>query len=327
MFCNKCGCEIKDTASFCKKCGSPVEEELKKTSELERKLARLFLTKRTELLIGLIAVLVIAGAAVVGVNLWKNQQNQEPEAVVVKVVSVDLKDEYEMEDDKLILDPLTASYDDGSADTITEYKVYIDTLEYTMTDGIIDGKNLYDGQHLMHLEWLRDGVKYTYEKTVGIKHKMDTWGKYPDIVGRTGKEIAAKYGALTAPEFGRLSEGDWGYAYCNLPALNLRLTFPAGLFDNPENYGDSDAGCIEMTGTLSDLFYNMESEMSQARLAEILEVTLSQNEGGGCSGALGSGNRIYIGVGEVTDGIYMPTTTVRVTVNDTRQKEIFEYFF
>lgn len=327
MFCNKCGCEINDNAKFCKKCGSPVEEELKETSELERKIVRIFYTRRKALLIGLISVLVLAGAAVVGVTMWQNQQDSEPDPVVLKVVSVDLKDEYEMEDNELVLDPLTATYDDGSVETLTEYKVYIDTLEYAISDGIIDGKDLYDGQHLLRLEWTSGGQNFTYEKTAGIKHKMDTWGKYPDIVGHTGKEISAAYGSLSAPEFGSLSEGDWGYAYCSLSALNLRLTFPAGLFDNPENYGESEAGCIEMTGTLADLFYNMESEMSQARLSEILEVTLSQSDSGGCSGALGSGNRIYIGEGEVTDGIYMPTTTVRVTVNDTRKKEIFEYFF
>jgi len=327
MFCNKCGCEINDNAKFCKKCGSPVEEELKETSELERKIVRIFYTKRKALLITLIAVLVTAGAAVVGVTLWQDQDEKEPEKIIVNVVSVDLKEEYEMEDDELILDPLTAIYDDGTIDTITEYKVYIDTLEYTKTDGIINGTDLYDGQHLLRLEWKAKEQTFSFEKTVAIKHKLDTWGKYPDIVGRTGQEISAVYGALSVPEFGSLTEGDWGYAYSTLPSLNLRLTFPAGLFDNPENYGESDAGCIEMTGSLSDLFYNMESEMSQDRLAEILEITLTPNEGGGCSGVLGSGNLIYIGAGEVTDGIYMPTTTVRVTVSETRKNEIFEYFF
>lgn len=278
-------------------------------------------------MIGLIAVIVIAAAAVVGVKLWLDNHESEHAVTVVEVVSVDLKDEYEMEDNELILDPLTAAYSDGTIDELSVYKVYIDTLEYTITEGKIDGKDLYDGMHLIRLEWKVDEQKFFFEKTVSIKHKIDTWEKYPNIVGKTGQEIADAYGALSSPEFGKLSEGDWGYAYVNLPSRNLRLTFPAGLFDNPEDYGASDAGCIEMTGSLSDLFYNMESEMSQERLAEILEITLSQHSDGGCSGVLGSGSLIYIGVGEVTDGIYMPTTTVKVTVSDTRKQEIFEYFF
>ena len=71
-----------------------------------------------------------------------------------------------MEDDELILEPLTAIYDDVTIDTITGYKVYIDTLEYTMTDGIINGTDLYDGQHLLRLEWKAKEQSFSYEKTV-----------------------------------------------------------------------------------------------------------------------------------------------------------------
>ncbi len=326
MFCNQCGCEIDETARSCGECGAPVEEDTLKTSELERRIVKIFYTQRKALLIGIIAFLILAGTAVVCVNLWQSH-HQEPEQIIVEVAAVDLKDEYEMEDNELILDPLNATYTDGTIKAIKSYKVYIDTLEYSVADGKIDGKDLYDGNHLLRIEWNMDGQNYSYEKTVGIIHKLDTWEKYPEIVGRTGKEIAAAYGTLSAPEFGRLSEGDWGYAYVYLVSRNLTLTFPAGLFDNPEDYGESDAECIEMQGTLSDLFYNLESEMSQSQLSEILEVTLSQHPDGGCSGVLGSGNQIYIGVGEVTDGIYMPTTTVRVTVSEGKKREILEYFF
>lgn len=326
MYCNQCGCEINDTAKFCKKCGAIVEDEVKETSEFERKLIRFFYTKRKVIAAVLVAAVVIAGAAV-GMYLWHGKTEPGPEGPIPQAVFIDLKDEYEMEDNELILDPMNAIYSDGTMDVLSDYKVYIDTYEFPVTDGKIDGKDLYDGMHLIRLEWTVGEHEMSYEKTVGIKHKIDTWAKYPNIVGRTGKEISAAYGALSSPEFGKLSEGDWGYAYVKLPALNLRLTFPAGMFDNPENYGESDAGCIEMTGTLGDLFYNMESEMTPERLAEILGISLSQSSGGGCSGTLENGNQIYIGVGEVSDGIYMPTTTVRVITSESKKQEIFEYFF
>lgn len=327
MYCNQCGSDIKDTAKFCKKCGTMVEDEIRETPDWERAAVKFFYTKRKQILIGLIILLIAASAAVVGVTLWQNNKAEELAVMGPEVVSVDLKDEYEMEDNELILDPLMAVYSDGTTGELKNYTVYIDTLVYEIVDGKINGKDLYDGMHLIRLEWEANDADFIYQKTVSIKHKVDTWEKYPDIPGKSGKEIAAAYGKLTAPEFGKLSAGDWGYAYVNLPSRNLRLTFPAGLFDNPADYGESDAGCIEMSGILSDLFYNMESEMTQDRLAEILEITLSQNADGGCSGTLNNGNQIFIGVGEVNDGLYMPTTTVRVSVSEAKRKEIFDYFF
>ena len=67
--------------------------------------------------------------------------------------------------------------------------------------------------------------------------------------------------------------------------------------------------------------------MSLSRLSEILEVTLSNSSGGGCTGVLGSGNLIYIGTGEVSDDIYTPDTTVKVTVSESKKEEILDYFF
>lgn len=327
MYCNQCGCEIKDTAKFCKKCGAVVEEEIKETSQLEQNLVRFFYTKRKPILIVLILLLIISGGIVVGISLWKNNQKESFTAMPIEVAAVDLRDEYEMEDNELVLGMLTAVYSDGRIGEVKDYKVYIDTVECAITEGKIDGKSLYDGQHLLRLEWTMYDQDFSYEKTIGIRDKKDTWGKYPDIIGLTGQEIAKKYGKLSAPEFGKLSEGDWGYAYVALPSRNLKLCFPAGLFDNPENYGDSDAQCMEMTGTLNDLFYNMEPEMSCSRLSEILKITLSPNSRGGCSGTLSSGNIIYIGAGEVGDDLYTPDTTVRVTASDSKKAEILDYFF
>lgn len=332
MYCNQCGCEINDTAKFCKKCGSVVEPELKQDSEAKQKAVRFLYTNRKKLVIAVVALLVVAAAATAGILIWQEQARQaEKEAakeiVIIKVESIDFQKDYEIDEDQLELGTLHATYSDGTVTELTDYKVYIDALEYAVEDGVINAEGIEDGDHKIRVEWAEKGQAFSYEKTIPIKHKVNTWGKYPNLPGMTGKEIAAAYGAMSAPEFGGFSAGDWGYAYVELQSINVQLCFPAGLFENPSDYGTSDARCLEMSSTLGDLYYNMEDEMSLDELREILDLNLTESSSGGCTGTLGSGNRIYIGEGYVFDDVYSSDTSVRVTVSDEKRAEILDYFF
>lgn len=331
MYCNQCGHEMKDTANFCKKCGAPVDPT-KDISERRRKCVRFLYTNKTRILICFIAVLLLCGATIAvvavtkGMNKDKDQKKQA--AVPVKTVSsVDLKDAYEIEDDRLSLDPLHAEYSDGTVQELLEYDVFIDTQQCEIVENAIDAADLYDGKHLIRLEWTQDADAFEYEKTVELEHKKDTWEKYPDLVGMTGKAIAKEYGELGSPEFGDFHEGDWGYAYVALSTRSLKLCFPAGIINKTEDYNSSDEQCIEVSGTLKDFFYNMEDEMTKDELAEILNLNLYDCEEGGCMDTLNSGKRMYIGVGEVQDGIYTPDTTIRVTVSESDEQKIWDRIF
>ena len=333
MYCNQCGHEMKDTANFCKKCGAPVDptEEI---SERKRKCVRFLYLYKTRILICLIAALLLCGAAIGALALTrgmsgdKDEKTEKPAAAIVKTVkSVDLKDSYKMEDNRLVLDPLHAQYSDGTVQELLDYDVFIDTQQCEIVENAINAEELYDGEHLVRLEWKQDADVFEYEKTVELEHKKDTWEKYPDLVGMTGKAIAKEYGELGSPEFGDFHEGDWGYAYVELSARSLKLCFPAGLINRTEDYSGSDETCIEVSGTLEDFFYNMEDEMSRERLAEILNLNLYDCEEGGCMDTLNSGKRMYIGVGEVKDGVYTPDTTIRVTVSESEEQKIWERIF
>lgn len=332
MYCNQCGCELKDTAKFCKKCGVAVGQELPETSETKRKLIKFLYTNRYKLIAGVLIVILLAVAAVIGVTAWQNQKKAEEEAkkaekVLLQVKSVDFAEDYEIDDGVLVLEPLHAEYSDGTVLEIKDYKVYIDTLEYTVENGEINAEGLEDGEYKVRLEWVRDGQSFSYEETLLIKHKVNTWGKYPDLPGLTGKEIAEKYGSMSEPEFGGFDGGDWGYAYVELSSYGIELCFPAGLFGNPSDYGTSDAQCLEASGSLSSFYYNMEEEMTLDELRDILDLNLTESDNGGCTGTLGSGNRIYIGEGQVFDNIYTPETTIKVTVSDDKRADILDYFF
>lgn len=330
MYCNQCGHEMKDSANFCKKCGAPADptEEI---SERRRNCIRFLYTYKTRILICFIAVLLLCGAAVAAASMMKGMGGEkEPEkpAVPVKTVSsVDLKDTYEMEDERLVLDPLHATYSDGTIQELLDYDVFIDTKPCEIVENAIDAKDLYDGKHLIRLEWTQDADTFDYEKTVELDHKKDTWEKYPDLVGMTGKAISQKYGELGSPEFGDFHEGDWGYAYVDLQERSLKLCFTSGVINKPEDYNSSDETCIEVSGTLKDFFYNMEAEMTKERLAEILNLNLYDCEEGGCMDTLNSGKRMYIGVGEVKDGIYTPDTAIRVTVSESEEQKIWDRIF
>lgn len=332
MYCNQCGCEIKDTAKFCKRCGTAAVTELPEISEKKRKAIRFLYTNRYKWIAAILVLAILVSAAIVGVTVWQKEkrlavEKKAAEKVIVKVNSVDFAEDYEIDDGILILEPLHAAYSDGTVLEIKDYKVYIDTLEYSVEDGEINVDGLDDGEHKIRLEWNQGGQSFSYEELIPIKHKVNTWGKYPDLPGLTGQEIAAKYGELSDPQFSSLGEGDWGYAYVDLPSVGVQLCFPAGLFDKASDYGTSDARCLEVTGNLEAFYYNMEEEMTLEDLRSILELNLTESEYGGCSGTLGSGNRIYIGEGQVFDDNYTPETTMKVTVSEQKREEILDYFF
>lgn len=332
MYCNQCGSEMKDGANFCKRCGAPADKAEEPVSERERRIVRFLYTYKKRILVFVLIGLVLCGAGVWAAVFFMGNSSagngtDKPAAAVKLAREVDLKDDYEIENGRLVLDPLHATYEDGSVQELTNYAVYIDTANYAIKDGAVDAAELYDGKHLFKLEWSRDGKKYKYEKTVGTEHKKDTWGKYVDLVGMTGKAIAETYGPLGTPEFGSLGSGDWGAAYVNVESASLQAVFPAGLFDRPDDYSNSDAVCMEMSGTLNTLFYNMEAEMSREDLANTLGISLADSEGGGCMGTLENGKLIYIGGGQVQDGVYTPDTTVRVTVSEEEKGSLFDRLF
>lgn len=332
MYCSKCGREMKEGVNFCKWCGEAADRTEGEVSEGTRRLVRFFYTYKTRILLIVLAVLVLCAA---GVGAWfyflngsDGQKSEKKVAAAVKSPrAVDLKDAYEIEDNRLVLDPLYVTYADGTVEELTVYDVYIDTIKYELQDGAIDAAELYDGRHLFRLEWQKNASRYEYEKTIGTEHKKDTWGKYVELPGMSGKEIAAAYGALGAPEFGELTSGDWGYAYVSVDSLSLEAVFPAGILDRPEDYSDSEAVCIEMSGTLNTLFYNMEQEMSKGDLESLLGISLSESEAGGCVGTLENGKQIYIGSGQVQDGIYTPDTSVRVSVSEEDRGTLLERLF
>ena len=331
MYCNQCGHKIKDTANFCKKCGAPVDST-EETSERKQRMVRFFYLHKNKILLIFIAALLVCGAATAAAVMLpdffqKGKENSQPAGAVKAVSNVDLKDSYEIEDNKLSLDPLYVTYEDGTLHELTAYDVYIDTVLYEKQENRIDASSLYDGKHLVRLEWETNGQTYEFEKTIALEHKKDTWEKYVDLVGMTGKEIAEAYGSLGAPVYGDLSQGDWGYAYAEVESLSLQVCFPAGLLDREEDYSNSDSACLEMSGTLNTLFYNMETEMSMEDLETILELSLTPMESGGCSGTLSDGKQIYIGEGAVLDGVYTPDSSVRVTVSEAERESILERIF
>ncbi|MCQ4637718.1 zinc-ribbon domain-containing protein [Anaerovorax odorimutans] len=331
MYCSQCGNEMKEGANFCKRCGAPADKAEEPVSERERHIVRFLYTHKKRIVLFVLIGLVLCGAAVWAAIFFLGgdaDAGDKKQAAAVKIASeVDLKEEYEIEDNKLILDPLHATYEDGSVQELANYEVYIDGLKYQMTEGYIDATELYDGKHLFRLEWKKSRDKYKYEKTVGTEHKKDTWGKYVDLVGMTGKEIAAAYGPLGTPEFGSLGSGNWGYAYVDVEAVSLQAAFPAGILDRPEDYSASDAVCMEMTGTLGTLFYNIEAEMSKDDLATVLGISLSDSGDGGCTGTLENGKLIYIGSGQGQGGTYTPDTTVRVTVSEEEKGTLLDRLF
>lgn len=330
MYCNQCGHKIKDTANFCKWCGEPIDAT-EETSERKRKLVRFFYLHKNKMLLIFIAVLLACGigtaAFVLLPDLLPRQQSSQQSAGVKTVSNVDLKENYEIEDNKLNLDPLYATYEDGTVHELMDYDVYIDTVLFEKSDNVIDASSLYDGKHLMRLEWKQGEQTYEFEKTVRLEHKKDTWEKYVDLVGMSGKEIAAAYGALSEPVYGELREGEWGYAYVEVASLSLQACFPAGLLDREADYSGSDSPCLEMSGTLNTLFYNMESDMSMEDLEAALELSLTSLDGGGCMGTLSDGKQIYIGQGQAVDGVYTPDSTVRVTVSDDERQTLLERIF
>lgn len=338
MNCKQCGQEIRDTAKFCKNCGAPVQQEVigsEGDSQAAAAGRNVFWQahKKTFLLTVIVVLVFCAGVATALFlpDFIKDKTEHQKPAVVKKTVSsVDLQDVYEIEDNRLVLDPLSVSYKDGTSQLLTDYKVYIDTTLYEAVDGAIAAENLYDGKHLVRLEWQQEGKAYQYEKTVTMEHKKDTWEKYVDLVGKTGKEISAAYGPLGEPIFAGLGEEDWGYAYADVPSLSMQVCFPVSILDRmgePEDYGQSDAQCVEMSGTLDAFFYNLESEMSLEDLANILNLTLTESEAGGCTGTLSDGKLIYIGEGQVLDGIYTPDTQVRVTASEEDQPKFLDQIF
>lgn len=356
MNCRQCGYEIRDTANFCKNCGAPVEhahekamepqrhdsqgEDIKATQDTAHGLppdpgSGFWQIHRTKILLAAAAILILcaAGAAFLFLNgSGKSDTKEQLPAVSKKTVSsVDLQDVYEMEENRLVLDPLTVSYEDGTSLQLTAYKVYIDTVLYEAAeDGAIDGENLYEGKHLVRLEWQEKGQTYQYEKTVAMEHKKDTWEKYVDLVGKTGKEIAAAYGAMGEPVFAGLGEEDWGYAYADVQSLSIQVCFPVSILDqlgHLEDYGQSDIQCVEMSGTMDTFFYNLESEMTLEYVANTLNLTLAELENGGCEGTLSDGKRIFIGEGQVMDGIYTPDVQVRVCVSEEEKLGFLEQLF
>ncbi|MCI9596044.1 MAG: zinc-ribbon domain-containing protein [Firmicutes bacterium] len=338
MNCKQCGQEMRENAKFCKNCGAPIQQEsagLEGNSQDTDAGLWLFLrTRKKKFLLATAAVLVFSAGAAAALflpDLIKDKtENQKPAVVKKTVSSVDLQDVYEMEDNKLVLDPLSVSYEDGTSQLLTDYRVYIDTLLYEMADGAIAAEDLYDGKHLVRLEWQQEGKAYQYEKTVTMEHKKDTWEKYVDLVGKTGKEIVAAYGPLGEPIFAGLGEEDWGYAYADVPSLSIQVCFPVSILDRmgePEDYGQSDAQCVEMSGIMDTFFYNLESEMSLEDLANTLNLTLAESEAGGCTGTLSDGKLIYIGEGQVMDGIYTPDTQVRVSASEEDQPKFLDQIF
>lgn len=337
MNCKRCGQEIRETANFCKNCGTPVEQEVAAVAaKCENNRNRsLWHMGRAKILVAA-AVLVFCAAIAVALflsNLMKEEQQaqKQTQAASKKTVSsVDLQEFYEIEENRLVLDPLFVSYDDGTSHQLEHYKVAIDAVPYEQKDGAINGEDLYDGKHLVRLEWQYEGHSYQYEKTVAMEHKKDTWEKYVDLVGMTGKEIAAAYGSLGEPIFAGLGEEDWGYAYADVPSLSIQVCFPVSLLDQldkPEDYGQSDAQCVEMSGTMSTFFYNLESEMSLEDVANILGLTLAESEAGGCTGTLPDGKRITIGEGQAVEGIYTPDMQVRVSVSEEERPRFLDKVF
>ena len=332
MYCNQCGSEMKEGVNFCKRCGAPADKVDEPVSERKRRIVRFLYTYRKRILLSVLIGLILCGAAVWAAVFFMGSSNtgdgkDKPATAIKSAREVDLKDDYEIEDGRLVLDPLHATYEDGSVQELTNYAVYIDTANYEIKDGAVNAAELYDGKHLFKLEWTKDGKKYQYEKTVGTEHKKDTWEKYVDLVGMTGKAIADAYGSLGTPEFGSLGSGDWGVAYVNVESVSLQAVFPAGLLDRPDDYSTSDAVCMEMSGTLNTLFYNMEPEMTRDDLANTLGISLTDSEGGGCMGTLENGKLIYIGSGQVQDGTYTPDTAVRVTVSEEEKGSLLERLF
>lgn len=330
MYCNQCGYKMKDTANFCKKCGAPVDPTDDNLSEGKRKAIRFLYTYKNRILLIFIGVLLLCG---VGIGAFvflrdgfqEKEQTKQTAAPVKTVSSVDLKESYEMEDNKLSLDPLYATYDDGTMHELMSYDVYIDSILYEKNENVIDASGLYDGKHLVRLEWKQGEQTYEYEKTINLEHKKDTWEKFVDLVGMTGREIASSYGTLGTPEYGSIGDSDWGYAYADVSALAVRVCFPAGLLDREQDYSSSDSQCIEMSASLNTLFYNMESEMDTKSLSKILGITLTEIDGGGCMGALSDGKLIYIGEGQ--GNVYTPDTTARITVSEEERAGFFERLF
>ncbi len=332
MYCNQCGYKMKDSANFCRRCGAPADDTQGDISETRQKIIKFLYTYKTGILFSLIGILLLAGVIVGTVTIiqaaGEKQKEEQQAAIPVKQVSgVDLKEAYEIEDNWLILDPLHASYTDETVHELQDYAIYIDAVQYKRTEKGIKVKDLYDGKHLVRLEWKQAGNLMKYEKTIYMEHKKDTWEKYVDLVGMTGKEIADAYGSLGEPEFGSWDNGNLGYAYVTVNSLGLQACFPTGILKKEKKFSKSDVRCVEMTGTLNTLFYNLEVEMNLEDLANILGITLTASEGGGCSGTLSDGKQILIGQGEVQDGIYRPDTTVIVTVSEEDRKGFFERLF
>lgn len=329
MYCNQCGYEMKDTANFCKNCGAPVDPT-KDISEIHRKVVRFLYLNKVRILICFIALLFLCGAAVAAVTVWKHHGENEKKqtaAAAKTVSSVDLKTSYKMEDNRLVLDPLHATYSDGTVQELLDYQVFVDGQEARIEENAIDAEDLYDRTHLIRLQWTQNGQPFQYEKSVALEHKKETWQKYPDLVGMTGRQISQKYGSMGAPQFGSFHEGDLGRAYVQLSEPPLQLCFPAGILDRPEDYGDSNEVCIEVSGTLSDFFYNMEPEMSKEELSQILDLNLYDSQEGGCTAVLGSGKRMYIGTGQVQDNVYTPSTSIRVTVSEEDEENLWQQLF
>lgn len=334
MYCNQCGYEMKEGANFCKKCGAPMDDTDGGIFDKLSRITKFIYTYKKRILLIFITVLVLCGAvigaiSVIGGMNSKKEVKKEAAVPVKKTVSsVDLKEIYRIEDNRLVLDPLHAAYSDGTVQELLDYDVYIDTVLCAAEENAINAGELYDGMHLVRLVWTWDGRNYEYEKSVNLEHKKDTWAKYVDLTGMTGKEIADAYGSLGEPEFTEFGEEKWGYAYVDVSQLSLKVCFPAGVFERDEDYSRSDARCVEMTGPISSFFYNMEPEMSLEDLSSILGMkSLRASEEGGCTGTFSNGSKLFIGAGEVKDGIYTPDTTVHIMASDANQEKIWERLF
>ncbi len=332
MYCNQCGYEMKDSANFCKKCGAPVDDTDGDLSEGKRRVIRFLYTYKSRILLCVIGALLLCGMVIGAAVLLRNMGTEhkgEKKAVIPtkSVSSVDLKDSYVIEDNRLILGPLYASYDDSTTHELMDYAVSIDAVSCEVVEGVIDATDLYDGKHLVTLEWKQGEKSYEFEKTVSMEHKKDTWEKYEDLTGMTGKEIEAAYGELGALEFGSFQAGNWGYAYGEVRSLSIQACFPVGIFHKQDKEQVSDVQCIEMIGTLNTFFYNLETEMNLEDLEDILGLTLTELEGGGCSGTLSNGKLIYIGQEQVQDGVYTPETTVKITLSDEEKGKFWERIF
>lgn len=169
------------------------------------------------------------------------------------VESVDVKDKYYLIDGHIDVGKLYVTYKDVLSDEEEklpmpeDYEVAIDEKTVEVKEGVVSGVD-EEGRHTLGFEWKRDGVDYSFEKTVTLEkaaplNPLDYLYKL-DIIGNIKTIILDEYGWN---EF-TTDYGDYRYKLSN----GMYAVFPIPKSLEEEENGTTK--CDAVTGTMEHVF-------------------------------------------------------------------------